>query len=77
MSNSSAWKKAADVPHPITWLKFKAKDLEGDELVDYRVQDLTADRFDEVFELQINEAINNLPGKTRGNYGRPFCSISI
>lgn len=68
MYNQSSWKRATDVPHPITWFKFKAKDLEGDELVDFRVQNLTENRFDDVFKLQMNEAVDYLPpGKTIGN----------
>lgn len=69
MFNTSSWKRAADVPHPQTWLTFEAKDLKGDELVDYRVQDLTEDRYDQVFELQMKEYEEYLPpGKTVGKF---------
>lgn len=35
-----SWKRPDNVPFPQVWLKFQAKDINSDDLVNYRVQDL-------------------------------------
>lgn len=45
------WKRPENIPFPTVWLKFQAKDLTSDDLVEYRVQDLPVERHDEVMEL--------------------------
>lgn len=44
------WNRPTDVPYPNVWHRFLAKDLNSDELVEYRIEDLTEDRFDAAFQ---------------------------
>lgn len=44
------WNRPDDVPFPNVWHRFLAKDLNSDELVEYRIEDLTEDRFDDAFQ---------------------------
>lgn len=45
-----SWKRPEDVPFPSVWLTFKAKDLNSENLVEYRVQDLPVNRYDEAID---------------------------
>jgi len=42
-------------------LKFLAKDVDTDELVEYQIRDLTQDRFEEAFDIMVNEYFKNEP----------------
>ena len=44
------WSRPANVPYPNVWLRFKAKDLDSDELVEYRIQDVPEDQIEEAIE---------------------------
>ena len=44
------WSRPANVPYPNVWLRFKAKDLDSDALVEYRIQDLAEDQFEVAIE---------------------------
>lgn len=44
---SSSWKRSVNVPYPSVWHTFIAKDTEGEKFVNYIVQDLPKNRFDE------------------------------
>lgn len=44
------WKRPSTIEHPKVWHTFKARDLDSDELVEYRIQDLPLDRIDDAFE---------------------------
>uniref|UniRef100_A0A1B0DNF1 N-acetyltransferase domain-containing protein n=1 Tax=Phlebotomus papatasi TaxID=29031 RepID=A0A1B0DNF1_PHLPP len=48
------WKRPETVEFPRVWWRFKAKDPESGQTVDYRIEDLTEDRYDEVVDLMIN-----------------------
>uniref|UniRef100_A0A336LMK9 CSON004143 protein n=1 Tax=Culicoides sonorensis TaxID=179676 RepID=A0A336LMK9_CULSO len=48
---SKGWKRPSNVPFPSVWMTFKAKDLETDNLVEYRVQDLPEEYYDEALKL--------------------------
>uniref|UniRef100_A0A336LW64 CSON004142 protein n=1 Tax=Culicoides sonorensis TaxID=179676 RepID=A0A336LW64_CULSO len=48
---SKEWKRPSNVPFPSVWLTFKAKDLETDNLVEYRVQDLPEEYYDKALKL--------------------------
>lgn len=62
------WTRNPNVPYPKTWLRFKAKDLLSDNLVEYRICDLPENRFDEFFDLVENDFLVNEPGNsTLGN----------
>lgn len=44
------WKRPESVPFPSVWLKFKAKDIDSDDLIEYRVQDMTETDFEVAFD---------------------------
>lgn len=48
--NMSYWERPNNIPYPNVWLRFKAKDLDSDNLVQYRIQDVTEQDFDAVYE---------------------------
>lgn len=56
-----SWKRPENIPYPSVWLKFKAKDLESENLVEYRVQDLPEDRFDEAIEYMTKKFLPDEP----------------
>jgi hypothetical protein len=56
------WTPNADFPYPNTWLKFKAKDLDSEKLVEYRICDLPENRFEDIFDLTVNDFLANCPG---------------
>lgn len=45
-----SWKRPDNVTFPQVWLKFKAKDLNSDDLVEYRVQDLPLERYEDAID---------------------------
>lgn len=47
---SLTWRRPENIPFPSVWLKFKAKDLNSDNLVEYRVQDLPLDRYEDAID---------------------------
>jgi hypothetical protein len=54
------WRRPDNVTFPQVWHKFQAKDLNSDELVEYRVEDLTPDRFDDAIE-QMSDYLRDEP----------------
>ena len=50
MSYHLSWTRPVNVPFPNVWLRFKAKDTESDKLVEYRIQDLPEDRFEDAIQ---------------------------
>lgn len=55
------WKRGSRIPYPNTWLTFLARDVDSDELVEYQIRDLTQDRFEEAFNIMVNEYFKNEP----------------
>lgn len=47
---SMKWKRPDSVEYPKVWHRFKARDLNSDRLVEYRIQDLTDERAEEAYE---------------------------
>lgn len=75
---SLKWKRPDLVEHPKVWHTFKAKDVDSDELVEYRIQDIPSERVDEVFEHMINNYIQDEPiGQALGLYSFPNCTIFV
>ncbi|XP_059616299.1 uncharacterized protein LOC132261478 [Phlebotomus argentipes] len=58
------WSRPESVSFPQVWWRFKAKDPESGEIVDYRIEDCTEDRFEEVVELMLNCFIPDEPMST-------------
>lgn len=68
-----SWTRPSNVPYPITWSTFQAKDLNSDDLVEYEIRDLTPDRFDEAFHLMTTDYLRNEPmNQFLGNF---HCSL--
>lgn len=44
---SFIWKRPENVQFPSVWLRFKAKDLNSENLVEYIMQDLPTDRYED------------------------------
>lgn len=55
------WKRGSEIPYPNTWLTFLAKNNVGDELIEYQIRDLTQDRFEEAFNIMVNDYFKNEP----------------
>lgn len=68
MELNLSWTPSPDVPYPNTWLRFKARDLDGDNLVEYRICDLPKNRFEEFFSsTALDYLINEPRNSTMGN----------
>lgn len=55
------WTRPADVPYPIVWLSFEARDVDSDNMVNYRIEDLMEDRFDEVIDVMARDFLADAP----------------
>lgn len=63
------WKRPESIEYPKVWHTFKAKDLDTDELVEYRIQDIPLDRVEEVFEHMVSNYIQDEPiGQVLGKF---------
>lgn len=51
------WKRPETIEYPKIWYTFKARDLNNDNLVEYRIQDLALDRVDDLYEHLIKNFI--------------------
>lgn len=47
----SEWKRPKSLEFPKIWHTFKAKDIDSDNLVKYRIQDLPESIFDEAIKM--------------------------
>lgn len=56
-----SWKRSSNIPFPSIWLTFKEKDLNGNNLVEYRVQDLPIDRFDDAIQHMTDFFLADVP----------------
>lgn len=55
------WRRPENLKFPSVWYRFKAKDLNSDNLVEYRIQDLPIDRFDDAINHMISDFIPDEP----------------
>lgn len=44
------WIRPSTIEYPKVWRTFKARDLDSDELIEYRIQDLPESRFDDAVD---------------------------
>lgn len=44
------WKRSDSVDYPKVWYRFKARDLNSEKMVEYRIEDLLETRAEEVFK---------------------------
>lgn len=52
------WKRPDSVDYPKVWYRFKARDLNGDDLIEYRIEDLLESRVEEAYK---HMRVNYLP----------------
>lgn len=45
------FKRPSDLPFPIVYHKFKAKDKDSDEIIEYQIQDLLEEEYEKAVEL--------------------------
>ena len=55
------WIRPENVPYPSVWHRFQAKDTESDEIVNYVVQDLPEDRFEEAVKHMVKFFVHDEP----------------
>ncbi|KAG4073891.1 hypothetical protein HA402_014096 [Bradysia odoriphaga] len=55
------WIRPSHIPYPNIWLRFQAKDLDSDNLVEYIVEDLSEDRFDDAINFMTTKFLANAP----------------
>lgn len=55
------WKRPDSAEYPKIWHTFKARDIDSDNLVEYRIQDLPMDRTDDLFEHMLATFIADEP----------------
>lgn len=55
------WTRPATVEYPKGWSTFKARDLDSDELVEYRIQDLPESRFEDAIKQMIEHYLPDEP----------------
>jgi hypothetical protein len=46
-----SFKRPSDLPFPIVYHKFKAKDKDSDEIIEYQIQDLLEEDYEQAVEL--------------------------
>lgn len=54
------WTRPSRMLYPNVWLKFKAKDLFTNELVEYTIKDLPEERFDDAIEIMAKGFLANV-----------------
>lgn len=45
------WKRPDDIEYPKIWHTFKAKDIDSDDLVEYRIEDLAENQFEDALDF--------------------------
>lgn len=55
------WVRPKTTEHPKVWRTFKARDLDSDELVEYRIQDLPESKFEDAINLMIESYLPDEP----------------
>lgn len=72
------WKRPETLEYPKVWHTFKARDLDSDELVEYRIQDLPLERIDDVLDFMLKNYIVDEPiGQVLGMFVRILVRIDF
>lgn len=56
-----SWRRPENIKFPQVWATFKAKDLNSEHLVEYRVEDLTPNRFEDGIKHMTDFYLKNEP----------------
>lgn len=63
------WKRPDITEYPKVWHTFKARDIDSDNLIEYRIQDLPKSRADEAFKHMWSNYIQDEPiGQALGEF---------
>lgn len=57
----SEWKRPESSEYPKIWHTFKARDVDSDNLVEYRIQDLPETNFDQALQMMSNAFCKDEP----------------
>lgn len=61
------WKRPSSVEYPKIWHTFKARDIDSDDLVEYRIVDVPKSRADDVYEhMRLNYILDEPVGQAFG-----------
>lgn len=52
-----SYKRPESIPYPNIWHRFKARDCDSDEIVNYCIQDVPYNRFDDAIEQMVDIVI--------------------
>lgn len=72
MSSILQWVRPSDSPYPRVWITFKERDLNSDQMVEYRIQDVPESRFGDtinlmndifLYEEPIRKSFGNIPAR--------------
>lgn len=55
------WKRPESIEFPKIWYTFEAKDVDSDNIITYRIQDLSEERHEEVIEIMVEHFIKYAP----------------
>lgn len=58
---SLTWKRPESVDFPKVWYTFRARDIDSDNQVEYRIQDLPLDRIDDYYQYLFDTFIPDEP----------------
>lgn len=58
---SDEWIRPSHIPYPNIWSKFRAKDVDSDSFITYRVQDLPENRFDDGINFMVKHFLRDEP----------------
>ncbi len=62
LGQKMSWKRPENIAHPQVWLRFQAPDPDfGGKLVEYRVQDLPVDRFEDAINFMAGYYLESSP----------------
>lgn len=67
------WKRPFSVYYPKVWHTFKAKDVNSDNLVEYRIEDLTEAKYDDALAMLVEYFCRDEP--TCQAYGAINCCL--
>lgn len=72
------WKRPDTIEYPKIWHTFKARDLDSDKLVEYRIQDLPLNRFDDAYAHMVGNYNQDEPiAQVLGRFFQYFSFIKI
>lgn len=71
------WKRTDTFEYPKVWHTFKAKDIDSDNLVEYRIQDLPESRFQEGIDFMAENFCKYEPLNEALGEFKPFAIISF